>query len=147
MSRAIDANLLLYASHDASPFHARAGEVVEELADGPEIVYLFWPVIMAYLRIATHASIFERPLAPAEARANIERLLALPHVVAPGEEQGFWGRFTEVTADADARGNLVSDAHVVALMRLHGVTTIWTNDRDYRRFPAIRIHDPFAASA
>jgi predicted nucleic acid-binding protein len=38
---------------------------------------------------------------------------------------------------------LVPDAHVVALMHQHGVRTIWTRDRGFRRFRGIEAHDPF----
>jgi toxin-antitoxin system PIN domain toxin len=144
MSLAVDANLLLYASDRESPFHDRAREALDGLALGSEIVYVFWPVIMAYLRIATHPAIFDRPMPPAMARSNVEALLSRPNVVAPGEQDGFWDRFREVAGDADARGNLIPDAHLVALMRQHGVRTIWSSDRDYRRFPGIDVHDPFA---
>ncbi len=147
MSLALDANLLLYASDDSSPFHDRARARLDDVVAGPEIVYVFWPVIMAYLRIVTHPSIFERPLAPDVARANVEALLEVPHVVAPGEQEGFWERFREVAADADARGNLISDAHVAALMRQHGVRTILSSDRDYRRFDGVDVRDPFADDA
>ncbi len=143
MSVTIDANVLLYASDEASPFHLRARELVAELARGPELVYLFWPTTMAYLRIATHAAIFASPLSLSEAAANVDRLLALPHVQTAGEQPRFWGRFQALAADADARGNLVPDTHIAALMSENGVRTIWTHDRDYRRFPSIEIRDPF----
>ena len=67
MSYTLDANILLYASDETSPHHARSLEVVTRAAQGPEIVYLFWPTIMAYLRIATHPAVFRRPLSAAEA--------------------------------------------------------------------------------
>ena len=54
MSYALDANVLLFASDEDSPLHARSVEIVNEVARGPEIVYVFWPTIMAYLRIAAH---------------------------------------------------------------------------------------------
>lgn len=44
---------------------------------------------MAYLRIATHPAIFERPLPGADAIGNIERLLALGHVQTTGEHDRF----------------------------------------------------------
>ena len=78
MSFAIDANLLLYASDAESPLRPRAVELLDEIAMGPEIAYLFWPVAMAYLRIATHPAIFRRPLSHADARANLQVLLDLP---------------------------------------------------------------------
>ena len=144
MSFAIDANLLLYASDEESLLHARATELLDDMARGPELVYLFWPTAMAYLRIATHPAIFARPLSHADARSNLESLLSLPHVQTAGEGERFWRRFVEVAEDARPTGNLVPHAHVVALMREHGVRTIWTRDRDYRTFSGIRVHDPFA---
>lgn len=145
MTFAVDANLLLYASDESSTLHDRAIALLDEIAMGPEIAYLFWPVAMAYLRIATHPAIFARPLSHADARANLESLLSLPHVQAVGEGDAFWARFREVADDLRPTGNLVPDAHIVALMLSHGVRTIWTRDRDYRSFAGIRVRDPFAA--
>ena len=144
MSVSLDANLLLYASDEASPFHERARQLLEQVAAGPEIVYLFWPTVMAYLRLATHPAVFERPLSPEEAAANVEALLALPHVQSPGEKERFWEVYRRVADDAGARGNLVPDAHLVSLMLENGVCTIWTHDRDYRRFKGIEVRDPFS---
>lgn len=41
-------------------------------------------------------------------------------------------------------GNAVPDAHLAALMRQHGVATIYTRDRDFRRFEGIRVEDPLS---
>lgn len=144
MSYALDANVLLYASDASSSFHARALAFLERAARGPEILFLPWPVVMAYLRIATHPSIFERPLAPDEAEANVEALIAQPHVRALGELEGFWATYRGATRDLVVRGNLVPDAHLAALLLQHGVTTLWTHDRDFRKFEGIRVRDPFS---
>jgi predicted nucleic acid-binding protein len=42
------------------------------------------------------------------------------------------------------RGNLISDAHRVALMLENGVGTIWSHDRGLRKFEGVRARDPFA---
>lgn len=114
------------------------------MANGPEIAYLFWPTIMAYLRIATHPAVFGHPLTIVEAIGNVDQLLARPHVRTTGESAVFWRVFGEVTDDALPTGNLVPDAHLVTLMLESDVRTIWTRDRDYRRFPRIEVRDPFA---
>jgi toxin-antitoxin system PIN domain toxin len=144
VSYTIDANVLLYASDRSSPVHQRARELVERLADGPEIAYLFWPTVMAYLRVATHPVVFARPLSIVEATGNIEQLLARPHVRTAGEGDGFWRTFATVSDDALPSGNLVPDAHLVTLMLENDVQTIWTRDRDFRRFSRIEVRDPFA---
>jgi uncharacterized protein len=142
MSTTVDANILVYASNESDPVHAEARALVDRLAAGPDLVYFFWPVLLGYLRIVTHSTILPSPLGPVDAMQNIGGLLALPHVRAPGEHDGFWNLF-EDTARSSARGNTVPDAHVATLMRQHGVRTIYTRDRDYRRFDGIQAIDPF----
>ena len=146
MSAAIDVNPFLYASDSSSPFHAAALAFVERVAAGPELVYVFWPTAMAYLRISTHPSIFAQPLSSREALANLGALLDLPHVRSPGEEAGFWSAFRAVANEVAPRGNLVPGTHLVALMRAYGVDAIWTRDRDYLKFDGVRVLDPFATA-
>ena len=143
MSLALDANVLLYASNADDDRNERAREVLCGLAEGSEVVYLFWPVVMAFLRIATRESVFPNPLTPAEALAMVGSLLSRDHIYAPGED-GVLGAFHELAAEQRPRGDLVTDTHIVALMRRHGVRTIVTHDRDFRRFDGIRVRDPFA---
>lgn len=142
MSATIDANVLVYASNEADPVHAAARALVERLAAGPELVYLFWPALMGYIRIVTHPAILPRPLSPTEAIANVTALLARRHVRAPGEAEGFWDIFQSGPVKR-LRGNAVPDGHLAALMRQNGVTTIYTRDRDFRRFDGVRVEDPF----
>ena len=74
-------------------------------------------------------------------------MLDLPHVQCPGEQDRFWARFREVARDAQPSGNLVPDAHLVALMIEHGVSVIWSRDRDYGRFRGITVRDPIEEAA
>jgi hypothetical protein len=143
VSTTLDANILVYAADSRSAVHAPAESLVRRLALGPEILYLFWPVLLGYLRIVTHPGILTDPLSPAIAIRNIEALLERPNVRAPGEAEGFWPVFKD-TAGSRPRGNDVPDAHLTALMRQHGVRLIWTRDRDLRRFEGIEARDPFA---
>lgn len=116
MSKVLDANVLLYASDADSPLHAAALGVLEDLAEGPELVYLFWPVAIAYLRVSTHPYVFHDPLSRTEAEGNLGQLIERPHVRSPGERDGFWSAYRAAAQPAAARGNLVPDAHLVALM-------------------------------
>ncbi len=144
MSAAIDVNVLLYASDTASPFHQRAADFLSELAKGPDILYLAWSTVMGYLRISTHPAIFASPLGPDEAARNVDALLHLPHVRMLAEEEGFWELYRDVTRTVPARGNDVPDAHLATLLRQHGVATLFTNDRDFRKFDFLNVRDPFA---
>lgn len=141
MSVTVDANILVYAANEDDPAHEPAAELVTRLGTGPEIVYLFWPAVFGFLRISTHSSILPSPLRPAEAGSFIGGLLDQPHVRCPGEAEGFWGLYSSTDASG-ARGSRVSDAHLVTLMRQHGVRIIYTRDRDLRAFDGIEPRDP-----
>lgn len=143
MSAALDTNVLLYAVNPSDPASETAYELVERLARGPALLFLFWPVVMGFLRLSTSPALSDKPLSPAEAIAVIAALVDRPNVRAPGEEAGFFAIYRE-TASAGTRGKDVTDAHIAALMRQHGVATIYTRDRDFRRFDGIRVEDPFS---
>lgn len=144
MSYSLDVNVLLYASDRSSDRHVRARRFVETCAAGPEILCLTWPTMMSYLRIATHPRIFSAPLSPDEAFGNISALTALPHVRAVSETDGFLDAYKHVAGEMPVRGNLVPDAHVAAILLQHGVRTLYTNDRDFRKFQSLDVRDPFS---
>ena len=142
MSYTVDANLLLYASDSSSPFHDRSSALLGQLAQGPEIVYLFWPILMAYLRIATHPSVFAAPLTPAEARRETSNGCSRCLMSRPPARMSGSGR-VPTRGRCLGAGEPVPDAYVVALMHENGVRTIWTHDRDFRRFDSVEVRDPF----
>lgn len=144
MSAAIDTNILLYASNSRSELFETAHALIERLGRGPELLYLFWPVAMGFLRLSTNPAIAESPLSPSEALSLLSGLIERNHVRTPGEAPNFLTVYRE-TASPGTRGKDVTDAHIAALMRQHGVSTIYTRDRDFRRFDGIRIEDPFAS--
>lgn len=143
MSFAVDANVLLYASDNNSPHHKTAHDFLKACIENNELFYLPWPVIMAYLRIATHPAIFTSPLTPQQANENIDFLLGSPHTFILSEVNDFWIYYKEVTKEMAVRGNLVLDAHIAAILLSHGIKEIVTNDSDYRRFNFLRVRNPF----
>jgi toxin-antitoxin system PIN domain toxin len=145
LSYSLDVNVLLYASDQSSNRYFRARRFVESCAASPEILCLTWPTLMSYLRIATHPRIFSAPLSPSEALGNVSALIGLPRVRAVSELDGFLDTYKHVAGEPPARGNLVPDAHVAAILFQHGVRTLYSNDRDFRKFHWLDVRDPFSA--
>ena len=143
MSYSIDVNILLYASDRSSQKHQAALRFLESRSSEGELFCLAWPVMMSYLRIATHPRIFANPISPKLALNNIEALLSLPHARVIVEAEGFLEVYQEVTGAFPVRGNLVPDAHLAALLRQNDVSTIYTNDADFRKFTFLKIRSPF----
>ena len=144
MSYSLDVNVLLYASDQSSVRHLQARRFVETCAAGPEILCLTWPTLMSYLRIATHLRIFSAPLSPDEALGNVSALIGLPHVRTVSELDGFVEAYKQVAGETPVRGNLVPDAHVATILFQHGVRTLYSNDRDFRKFQSVDLRDPFS---
>ncbi len=142
MSYSIDANLLLYASNTAAPEHEVALGFLNRRAEDPDLLCLTWPALMAYQRIATHPSIFQRPLDPATAWQNVRSLLSLPRTRLIREEESFAVDYEAVAKSAGVRGNLVPDAHIATILRQHGVGRIYTADTDFRKFEFLEVINP-----
>lgn len=146
MSYSIDANILLYASDTASPWHPAAKVFIESRAEDPDILCFTWPVIMAYQRIATHPGIFTNPLSPKLAWGNIENLLALPRTRVVGESESFAATYQKVTSHTFTSGNNVPDAHIAAILLEHGVRRLYTADTDFRKFEFLEVINPLNKS-
>ena len=144
MSYTIDVNILVYASDRTSPFHEAAGAFMRDRPRDPDILCLTWPVIMAYVRLVTHPRMFTAPMSQSAAVDNVAALLRMPRCRVVTEPDDFLAVYREVAVEVAARGNLVPDAHLAALARAHGVRTIYTHDRDFRKFPFLDVVDPVA---
>jgi len=90
-----------------------------------------------FLRVVTHPRIFDPPSTLETALNALDGLLESPtlQVLSPGT--AFPELFAESVRAADARGNLVFDAQIVAVCLEHGVSQLLTHDRDLARFPEI----------
>lgn len=143
MSSTVDANVLVYASNTEAAENQRARDLVDGMLAGPALSTVFWPVLLSYLRIVTHPRIFARPLIPQQAAQGIDALLASPSIHVVGESERFWPAYRSLSVGRPIAGNDVPDAAIVAMMTAHGVSTIYTRDRGFRRFDGIRVVDPF----
>jgi len=139
---AIDINILLYASDSTSSFHGKADDFLYKCIKSREICVLPWPVIMGYLRIATHPRIFSVPLTYQEAIFNIEAILSQPHVRVVTESNDFWYLYKNLTKDIFPLGNSVPDAHLAALLQEHDVKTLYSADRDFRKYTFLKVINP-----
>lgn len=142
MSYSVDVNVLLYASDAGCAEHSKAAAFVSACATDKELWCMAWLTLMSFMRMATHPAIFTKPLSHEEAARNVDNLLALPQLRLIDEGAGFWARYREVAQEAPVRGNLVPDAHLVAVLRQHGVKTIYTREKDFRKFGGLKAIDP-----
>jgi uncharacterized protein len=140
----IDANLLLYAYHPRATQHEKSRAWLTEVLSGTDLVRFAWLTLWSFLRIATNARVFERPLSVSEAEAAIASWFAQPAagILEPGERH--WDILRELMREGQTTGALVMDTVLAAIAVEHGAT-LCTTDRDFARFPGLRWVNPLAA--
>jgi len=140
--RCVDVNVLVYAHRSESPDHDAVRAWLEHAAAGPEPLGLPELALSAYLRIVTNRRIFLEPTPTDVAVDSIERMLAAPAVETLRPGRRHLGLFLDLCRRTRAMGNDVPDAYYVALAIEHGCTFV-TADPRIRRFPDVRIDQPF----
>ncbi|HKF50051.1 MAG TPA: TA system VapC family ribonuclease toxin [Terracidiphilus sp.] len=141
----VDVNLLIYAYDTTCPQHADARRWLEEIFSGTEPIGLPWQTISAFLRILTHPGVSGGRLSMAKAVSVVEDWLAVPHVQTLAAGRGHWAHLREMLLKSAARGNMTTDAALAALTLEHG-GILYTNDRDFARFPGLRWVNPLETS-
>ena len=136
-----DANLLLYAYDQSSPFHAKAKAWCEKIMNSPGPVVLLPVVVFAFVRIATHPRVFHDPLSVAEAADHVRSWLARRHVQTHDMLREDTESALALLESAGTAGNLTSDAQIAAVaLRLDA--EVHTADLDFGRFPQVRFSNP-----
>lgn len=139
MAVTIDANVFIAAADERNLLHAAAQSALARELSISERIVLFIPPLVAYLRVATHPSLFRRPLSLERAFENLQAITDLPNVSVEAHTLPFLDQLAQVARQFDARGKLIHDAEIVTLMIHHGVQRILTADRDFLKFDDIEV--------
>ncbi len=141
----VDTNVLVYAAFAGTPEHGRAREWLDDrLADADGAVAFCWPVLHAYVRLASNPRTFgASALAVPEAWADVDALLRQPaaRIVTHGVHHS--GIAGELAATAGLRSEDVPDVEIAALAIENGLA-LATHDSGFRRFARLRVVDPVA---
>ena len=141
--RALDTNVLIYAEIISSLHHVAARDLLQELAEAARPWAIPWPCVYEFLRVVTHPRVYHPPAPLAVALADLRAMLASPSLVLLSETSRHAEVMANVLEASGVTGNLVHDAHIAALCLEHGVSELLTGDRDFSRFPELRVVNPF----
>jgi hypothetical protein len=137
----VDANLLLYASDTSSVHHQASRQWLENRLSGDEPVGLTWATLLAFLRVGTNPRIRKDAFSIEEATAIAAGWLERPIVTLLNPGERHWEILRNLMTKGQARGPLVTDAHLAALAIEHGAA-LATTDRDFARFPGLKFFNP-----
>jgi hypothetical protein len=139
---AVDTNVLVYAHREDSQWHPQAYARIIELAEGRIPWAIPWPCVHEFLAISTHPKIYSPPTPLSAAIDQVESWLESPSLVLLTESERYWQEFRRILETGKIVGPQVHDARVASLCLLHGISELWTADRDFSRFPGLKVRNP-----
>lgn len=139
---ALDSNVLVYAHREDSAWHEPAYTCLLQLAEGRDPWAIAWPCLHEFLAIVTHPRIYAPPTPLEGALDQVQAWLESPTLVLLSETQDYWQQLQGLLRSARPCGPQIHDARIAALCLEHGITELWTADRDFSRFPALRVRNP-----
>ena len=143
---AVDTNVLVHAHRRDATRHAPAVAAVAELAEARALWAIPWPCVHEFIAVVTHPRIY-RPATPlASALDQVSAWIESPTLVLLAETAGYRETLDEVARGAQVVGAKVHDARIAALCLLHGVSELWTADRDFTAFPRLAVRNPLVAT-
>lgn len=138
----VDTNLLVYAHRRDSPWFEPARQVLRPLVEGAATWAIPWPCLHEFLAISTHPNVYRPPTELPRALEQVDALLASPSLMLLSEPAGYWQVLGRLLAAGRVTGAKVHDARVAALCLCHGISELWTADRDFSRFPELKTRNP-----
>jgi len=139
---AVDTNLLVYSHRSDSPFHQVAKEVIEALRSSSAAWAIPWPCVHEFVAMVTHPKVFKTPTPLAVSFTCVDAWLAGGNLHLIGEGEGYFEKLRSLANAARLKGPRIHDARIAALCLHHGVSELWTADRDFSVFPQLKVRNP-----
>jgi uncharacterized protein len=132
----VDANVLLYAVNRDSAHHRSARRWLDEVLVGREAIGFAWSVVLAFVRVSTHPTVFVRPLTTEQSLETVRAWLDQPSATVVEPTIRHLSVLGGLLGEAGTAGNLVMDAHLAALSVEHSAELI-SYDADFGRFAGL----------
>ncbi len=139
---AVDSNLLIYAHRFGNDWNESAYELLRELSEGVRPWALPYPCVHEFLRNVTDPRIYEDPTALDAALQQVIAWSSVPSMRLIGESGRHLDLLSALATTGRIRGAMIHDARIAAICLEHGVTELWTADRDFGRFPSLKTRNP-----
>lgn len=140
--KVVDTNILVYAHREEMPFHDRAQAVVRKLSEDTDAWAIPWPSIHEFLAVVTNSRLFKTPTAMEKAWEFLGALGESPSLRLLSETPEHYATLRSLLKESKIVGPKVHDARIAALCIEHGAEALLSADRDFSRFPSLRVINP-----
>lgn len=139
---AVDTNILVYAHRAECAFHEQAYARLRALAEGGNAWCIPVVCLHEFLAVVTNPKIFKPASSFEQALTQVDAWLASPQARLLHSGPQHWPILSDLTRKAKLQGGQFHDARIAAVCIEHGVSALWSADRDFSRFKALKIINP-----
>ncbi len=139
---AVDTNILVYAYLPRLAKHQPARSALGRLTASGKPWAIPWPCVHEFIAVVSNRKWHADAPSTSQLIEHVEIWQEAPGLRMLGIGSEHWSHFRRLLELSEASGGQVHDARIVAVCAEAGVTEIWTADRDFSRFPGVRIHNP-----
>ncbi len=139
---AVDTNVLVHAHQRQADLHLSAKEVMRQLAESPAPWAICYHNLVEFYAVVTHATLWRSPSTAEQALEQIAAWRESPSLRILMDTEDALDRMSELAVAARVRGAQIHDARIAACCLTYGVRELWTLDRDFSRYPALRTRNP-----
>jgi toxin-antitoxin system PIN domain toxin len=139
---AVDTNILVYAMRADLRWHSEAVACLHSLRQSASRWAIPWPALHEVFATLTRPRRLSPPASTSEALAYLQALTEEPDCVLLHEGPSHFELLRDLITMGNVQGAQVHDARIAAICLSHGVSELWTADRDFSRFPQLRVRNP-----
>jgi uncharacterized protein len=142
---AIDTNILVYAHRRDLSQHSLALRAIKLLIAEGRTWAVPWPCIHEFLAVVTNPRIFKAPTPTETAITAMKDLATQQQGRLLAESKRHLDILDRLCRSAHVMGSRLHDARIAAICIGHGVSELWTADRDFSYFPELKTANPLVA--
>ena len=139
---AVDTNVLVYAHREDSSFHEAAFSCMAGLIGGRTVWAIPRPCLYEFLAVVIRPRVYDPPTPLALALDQVEAWLETPTLVLLSQGEQHWLGLRATIAAGQVTGGRVHDARIASLCLQYDVQQLWSADRDFSRFPDLKVVNP-----
>lgn len=142
----VDTNILVYAHRRESPFQVVAEAAMRSLVEGNRSYLVPMHCFCEFFCIVTNHRIFKEPSTVEQALEHAAFWMSGDHFGLGSDSPNVMVKLIELIVSLRVAGPAIYDTRIAAICLDAGVDEFWSADRDFARFPQLKVVNPLAKS-
>ncbi len=139
---AVETNILVYAHREDVEEHERAHGAFSTLLGSGVAWAIPWPCVHEFIGTVTRPKYYVPPTPLETALAAVAAILQGRNLPLLHEGPTHFELLKSIALRAGATGARIHDARIAAICIANGVSELWSADREFSRFPDLKVVNP-----